>query len=249
MEEGFDRLDDLRKAQRAAVARYDFDSAEEYEREINRLRTSLVANADHSNRQLLHMEIDGRRNKILGESARDSAGFVQRRRDIQERFDDRRRAILERHQRELEEVAHQYRLELDRALGRPVPDADRAERRSRLLGQARKFAQARASFQEAAEIREGVLEERRRACNSVLRRDQAVVKKRHVRELEALEQKRDLALFELEQSLSEFETLVSTRLQASQVRCEAESVIRTVSVLRSPRRSNSVQRSRPHSRS
>jgi hypothetical protein len=244
----FHRLEELRNEQRSAIAHYDFDKAEDYERQINQLRIDVTDAADLSNRQLLAMQLDGRRGKILGNCAKESAGLFQKRAEIQEHFDARYHGIQERQARELSELVQQYRADLERELARPVPEADRVLRRSKLLGQQRKFTQARVAYQDSLRLRELAREERRRACNAIFQKNQRAMKMRHDRELQAFAQKQNYVLGEVDQSVSNHESLLSTRLHVSELRCATESSWRAMSTM-STRRARSVQKSKIQPRS
>jgi predicted component of type VI protein secretion system len=149
--------------------------------------------------------------------------------------------------RELEELSETYRATLERELARPVPEAERVLRRSKLLGEQGKFTQAKIIYQDSLKVRTAAREDRRRACHADFRKCELAAKLRHEREIEALAQKQSLALAELDMSVSDHQALVSTRLHVNELRCMTESSWRALSSL-STRRARSVQLSRPQSR-
>jgi hypothetical protein len=130
----------------------------------------VTDSANLSNLQLLVMQTDTHRSKIQNNSAKENAGFLQKRSEIQERFDARCQGIQERQVRELtelKELKEQRRLDLEREFARPVPEADKVLRWSKLLGQQRKFHQARVVYQKSLRLGEVAREERRRSCHIV----------------------------------------------------------------------------------
>jgi hypothetical protein len=212
------QLSILRREHDSAVEHCDFDRAEFIKTQMTRLRAGINRESQTDKAAMLSLDLEEHKGRILADSARVDAHLMQKRIELQQRFHLRYAKLQELQTQALTDLSLQHTLALERELSRAVPEADQRLREAKALAHANQYALARVAHEQAAQIRDGVNAERRKACEQDYTRNQDQLNERHARELALLAEKQNAALAELDKRSSSHRELVTTRMRTSQIK-------------------------------
>jgi hypothetical protein len=228
----------LRREHSIAVGKFDFERAEMIDQQIKTLKNRMAREWESSDLDLRSLDLDGRRERILGTSAQATASLMDQRIEKQRTFHQRYQALQARHTQELTDLSLQHTMELERELARPIPEVEALRRESTIYGHQRKYAQARAAFEQAKQLKEAVIAERQAEVNARYLRRERQMKVNHDKELSLLGEKQQSAMGTINKRYTEHEHRRTNQLKAQELK---ESLTRRA--VPSARRSRSVTRS------
>jgi hypothetical protein len=215
------QLEALRTEHAAAVERYDFDLAEVIDQRIKQLRTELSREASSTCPEMLTLDLDVQRERILDDSAQDTSTLLQMEIDLQARFHRRYQQLQERHKQQLADLAQSHAQELERELTRTTPELEYLLQEAKRFGRIHDYAQARASYRTATALRERLNNRRREACDAAFFRNRQKLKEKQDWEMQLLAEKRDAAIGRLDQLTTQRRSVISTRMKLNEMKCAA----------------------------
>lgn len=247
------QIEVLRKEHINSVNNFDFDRAEQIEKQIQRLRTEISRDYEQSMYGMTSFDLDEQREKILGESARTNATLMQKRVELQQRFHERYKQLQERHTQQETDLSLEHTAALEREAMRPIQEVDKLLSQSKVFGRDHQYAQAKALYQEAMKIKDRVNKQRKMECDATYQRTLRKLKDRQRKEMNLLSEKQEAAIEELNMRYSAHENVIQKRMNVKQLKATQKNVDRTVSSRMSTsrasaRRSASVTRTQRSSR-
>jgi hypothetical protein len=212
------QIEILRKEHNIAVSKFDFERAEIIDQQIRTLKNRIARESESSDLDLRSLDLDERRERILGISARATASLIDQRIEKQHIFHQRYQVLQERHTQELTDLSLQHTMELERELARPVPEVETLLRESTIYGREHKYAQARAAYQQASQLKEAVIAERQAEVNARYMRKERQVKANQDRELSLFGEKQQSAMGAINKRYTEHERRRTNQLKAQELK-------------------------------
>ena len=203
----------LRKQYKSALENFEFDKAEMIDKQIQHLRNQISrAQTPHQSETFRH-EIDAQKEKYHNISANKYNQIMQEREQIQKNFHNKYLSLQSSHSHQITDLASQHEILLEKEMQRPVPEAENLFNHSKVLGKAKKYSDAKATYNEAQNIKKKTLEERRRSCSINYEKQLRALKNQQAREIQLLSDKQNAALQILDQQNEEAQNLISTQLK------------------------------------
>jgi hypothetical protein len=212
------QIEILRKEHSIAVSKFDFERAEVIDQQIKTLKNRIARESQSSNQDLLSLDLDERRERILGTSAQATASLMDQRIEKQRIFHQRYQVLQERHTQELTDLSLQHTMELERELARPIPEVETLLRESTIYGHEHKYAQARTTYQQAMQLKDTVTAGRQADVNARYTRKERQLKANQDRELSLLGEKQQSAMGTINKRHDEHERRRTNQLKAQEVK-------------------------------
>jgi hypothetical protein len=171
--------------------------------------------------EILTLDLEVQRERILDDSAQDTSTLLQMQLDMQTRFHKRYQQLQERHKQQLADLAQAHARDLERELARTTPELEHLLQEAKRFGRSHDYPQARASYQMATALRERLSNRRREACRAVFLRNQEALKEKQDWEMQLLAEKRDAAMGKLDQMIAQRRAVIATRMKVNEMKCSA----------------------------
>jgi hypothetical protein len=136
----------------------------------------------------------------------------------QRTFHQRFHALHARHTQELTDLSLQHTMELERELARPIREVEELRRESTIYGHEHKYAQARAAYEKAKQLKDAVIAERQAQVNARFTRRERQLKANQDKELNLLGEKQQSAMGTINQRYTEHERRRTNQLKAQDLK-------------------------------
>lgn len=223
------QIESLRKQHKIAVGNYDFNRAEQIEEQIQRLRMEITQDFENS-KHSLDLSLDEQRETVKSRSQKMRASQLLEDFDVHKNFTTRLHEMELRHAEEQRQLATEYDALLEREMHRTIPEVEVLLAEARSHGNARRYSQAKAVYQEAMNLKKHICADRRTNCSAQFVRSQRRLEQRQKREKDILASKKetletDLKLKRTRQREASLNTMRVKELKAEQERINYKTAI------------------------